>query len=560
MIAMKKAFFLIALWAFSCVAGAQESKNNSYYFDMAKSLDIFNTVYKQVNIQYVDTIDNNKMIVDAINHIFSQLDPYTVYYPKDKVGELKLMMTGKYGGIGATIGYNNQAKRVMISVPYENMPAAEAGLKKGDQILEIDDESMIDKDVSYVSNKLRGDAGTVFKLRIYRPSAKSNMTIKVKRRTIYQPPIPYYGMQKNGIGYINLTSFTDDCSKDVRRALLDLKRQGMKQLVLDLRGNGGGSEMEAVSIVNLFVGKGKKVVSNRGKTVQLNRDYLTTVEPVDSVMPLVVLVDENSASASEITAGALQDLDRAVIVGTRTFGKGLVQITQDVPYGGMLKVTSSKYYIPSGRCIQEATYKFGKGSVAANRQDSVRHTFYTIGGRPVKDGGGIEPDVEVKRDTMSNLAFYLMGMRDSNEVLLNYELDYIKKHPSIGEPSVFQLSEKDYKEFKERVIKSGFTYDPESKKLLKSLEAVVKMEGYYEDAKEDFERLKKKLEHNVSKDLDIHKESIMRMIENDLVMAYYYMRGAVEHALRDDKPMQEAVNILTDSDRYHQILHPQKTQ
>ncbi len=553
---MKKTLFCILFLGFAFTATAQEDKDHN--FTVAKNLDVLNVIYKHLDLMYVDTLNGNEVIGNGINAMLQSLDPYTVYYPEEKVKELKFMITGKYGGIGSVIRYNNQLKRVIIDQPYEHMPAAEVGLKKGDIILSIDDKDMTHKDQEYVSNHLRGDPGTSFILKIKRPSTGKVMKMKITRRAIQTPAVPYYGMKDNGVGYINLSSFTENCSKDVRRAFMDLKQKGMKSLIFDLRGNGGGSESEAVNIVNMFVPKGVLVVSNRGKLKRVNRDYKTTVEPIDTVMPIVVLVDESSASASEITCGALQDLDRAVIMGTRTYGKGLVQMTLDLPYNGTLKLTTSKYYIPSGRCIQAINYKHSNGGYTEHVPDSLTKVFYTSRGREVRDGGGIMPDVEVKADSVPNIAYYLAGVRDSNELLLNYQLDYIASHPVIAQPEQFDITDAEYEDFKQRVLKADFKYDRESEKYLKTLVKLAKFEGYYDEAKTEFDNLEKKLSHNVAKDLDFNKETIKKLIANGIIPAYYYQKGNIQYALSSDKQIKEAMALLADSNRYKTLLQPKK--
>lgn len=553
---MKKTLFCILFLGFAFTATAQEDKDHN--FTVAKNLDVLNVIYKHLDLMYVDSLNGNEVIGNGINAMLQSLDPYTVYYPEEKVKELKFMITGKYGGIGSVIRYNNQLKRVIIDQPYEHMPAAEVGLKKGDIILSIDDKDMTHKDQEYVSNHLRGDPGTSFILKIKRPSTGKVMKMKITRRAIQTPAVPYYGMKDNGVGYINLSSFTENCSKDVRRAFMDLKQKGMKSLIFDLRGNGGGSESEAVNIVNMFVPKGVLVVSNRGKLKRVNRDYKTTVEPIDTVMPIVVLVDESSASASEITCGALQDLDRAVIMGMRTYGKGLVQMTLDLPYNGTLKLTTSKYYIPSGRCIQAINYKHSNGGYTEHVPDSLTKVFYTSRGREVRDGGGIMPDVEVKADSVPNIAYYLAGVRDSNELLLNYQLDYIASHPVIAQPEQFDITDAEYEDFKQRILKADFKYDRESEKYLKTLVKLAKFEGYYDEAKTEFDNLEKKLSHNVAKDLDFNKETIKKLIANGIIPAYYYQKGNIQYALSSDKQIKEAMALLADGNRYKTLLQPKK--
>ena len=537
---------------------AMAQKDKDHNFEVAKNMEVFTAIYKNLDMMYVDTLNAGEVIGNGINAMLRSLDPYTEYYPENKVKELDRMLTGKYAGVGALIRYNQQLKRVVVDEPYENMPAAEAGLKKGDIILSIDDSTMADKDVAYVSSRLRGEPGTSFILKVKRPSTGKTMRMKVTRRSIQLPYLPYYGLQENGVGYINLNAFTVNSARDVRRAFLDMRRQGMKGLVLDLRNNGGGSLQEAVDIVNMFVPKGIVLVQTRGKMTRVNKDYKTTVEPIDTLMPIVVLVNGNTASSSEITAGSLQDLDRAVVLGTRTYGKGLVQMPMDLPYNGQMKLTTSKYYIPSGRCIQAINYRHARGGYTEHVPDSLTKVFHTVGGREVRDGGGIKPDVELMPDSLPNIAYYLAGARDSNEVLLNYEIDYLAAHPTIAPAKTFALSDADYEEFKRRVLKSNFKYDRETEKYLKDLVKLAKFEGYYEDAKPEFEALEKKLQHNVAKDLDYNKEAIRHIIESDLVAAYYYQGGAIQNGLRYDKQMKEAVRLIETPEDYRKILSGKK--
>ena len=555
-ISMKKVLISLLMVLLAAPAFAQIDRDHD--FKTAKNMDIFNSIYKNLDLMYVDTLDAEEVVGNGIKAMLGSLDPYTTYYPEEKVNELKNMLTGKYAGVGAVVRYNFQLQRVCISEPYENMPAAEVGLKKGDIILSIDNEDMTNKDVAYVSDHLRGDPGTSFIIKVKRPSTGKTLKMKITRRTIQMPFLPYYGMLEGGFGYINFNSFTDNCAKDVRRAFIDLKKQGAKGLVFDLRNNGGGSVSEAVSIINMFLPKGKTVLKMQGKLQRSNKEYQTSVEPVDSVMPMVVLVNGNSASASEIMSGSLQDYDRAIILGTRTYGKGLVQTTMDLPYNGQMKLTTAKYYIPSGRCVQALNYKHAKGGYVEHVPDSLTKVFYTANGREVRDGGGVKPDVEVKPDSLPNIAFYLAGARDSNEVMLNYEVDYIAKHPTIAPAKDFALTDADYDEFKARVLKADFKYDRETEKYLKDLEKLAKFEGYYDDAKPEFEALKKKLSHNVAKDLDYNKEYIKQLLENEIVAAYYFQAGAIQNSLRYDKQIKEAVKLLNSPEEYSKILRPAK--
>ncbi|MUL26808.1 S41 family peptidase [Prevotella sp. A2879] len=556
---MKKLFIVFCLWilAFGGAAVAQNNSDKDHNFKVAKNLETFSAIYKYLDLMYVDTLNADEVVGNGINYMLHSLDPYTVYYPEDKVKDLDLMISGKYAGIGAVIRYNFAIKNTIIDQPYENMPASEAGLKKGDIILAIGDSSMVGKDVSYVSNRLRGDAGSRFVLTIKRPSTGKKMKFKITRRSIQLPAVPYYGLQDDGVGYLNLNSFTTDCSKDVRRAFLDMKKQGMKSLVLDLRNNGGGSLQEAINIVNMFVPKGITLVKTIGKIERANKEYKTTVEPIDTVMPIVVLVNDETASASEITSGSLQDLDRAVILGTRTYGKGLVQVSMDLPYNANLKLTTSKYYIPSGRCIQAINYKHSNGGYTEHVPDSLTHVFYTADGREVRDGGGIKPDIEVQPDSLPNIAFYLTSSgRDSSEVMLNWELKYLSTHPTIAPAKNFVISDADYADFKQAVLKSGFKYDRESKKYLEGLVKLARFEGYYDDAKPEFDALEKKLNHNIAKDLDYNKQTLKQLLTSDLVSAYYYQRGSMENSLQFDKQWKRAVELLKDPAAYKKILQP----
>ena len=539
-------------------AWAQKEKNHD--FVVAKNMDVFTSIYKNLDMMYVDTLDADEVIGNGINAMLRSLDPYTEYYPESEVKELKNMLTGKYAGIGSVVRYNYQLGYTVINEPYEGMPAQEAGLKKGDIILSINDSTMKGKEVSYVSDRLRGEPGTSFILKVKRPSTGKVMKVKLTRRTIQMPFLPYYGLLDGGIGYINFNSFTDQCAKDVRRAFIDLKKQGAKKLVFDLRNNGGGSVSEAVSIVNMFLPKDKVVLTMKGKLQRANNEYKTTVEPIDTLMPIVVLVSGNTASAAEILSGSLQDYDRAIILGTRTYGKGLVQATMDLPYDGQMKLTTSKYYIPSGRCVQALNYKHAKGGYVEHVPDSLTKVFYTAGGREVRDGGGVKPDVEVKPDSLPNIAYYLAGARDSNELMLNYEVDYIAKHPTIAPAKDFALTDADYEEFKARVLKADFKYDRETEKYLKDLMKLARFEGYYDDAKPEFDALAKKLSHNVAKDLDYNKQYIKRLLENDIVAAYYYQGGAIRNSLRYDKQVKEAVRLLNTPEEYKKLLRPSEKE
>ena len=529
---MKRSFLLqITLCLLTLSAYGQSDKNHN--LEVAKNLEIFNALYKNLDMMYVDTLDANKVITAGIDAMLASLDRYTEYYPEERQKELKQMLTGKYAGIGALIRYHQRLKRVVIDEPYEGMPAAEAGLKKGDVILQIDDTVMTDKNVSYVSSHLRGEAGTTFMLKILRPSTGKKMNFKITRRAIKMSEITWYGIlneegargkEQEKIGYINLNTFTGEPAKPMRLAFLDLKKQGAEKLILDLRGNGGGSLSECVDILNMWIPKGQRIVETKGKLKRANNDYKTRMEPVDTLMPIVVLVNGETASASEITCGALQDLKRGVIIGTRTYGKGLVQVPNiDLPYNANLKLTTSRYYLPSGRGITKEE--------------------------------GIKPDVEVKPDTMANITLYLDRM-DSTEVFFDYAVDYISKHPTIAPAKDFHLTDADYEDFKQRVIKAGFTYDQVSKKQYEELVKMAQFEGYYDDAKDEFEALKAKIDHHdLARDLDAHRQEIQLLLEQEIVSAYYYQGGQLQVALRTDKIINEAIRILSTNDLYKQIIN-----
>ena len=552
---MKWMLSVCLLASFGLTAHAQTAKNHR--FEVAKNLDLFNNIYKNLDLMYVDTLNPVDVIGTGIRAMLGSLDPYTEYYPESETKNLRMMITGKYAGIGAVIRYHQRLKRVVIDEPYADMPASLVGLKKGDIILSVDDTLLTDKDVSYVSSHLRGDPGTSFVLKVKRPTTGKEMKFKITRKNIKLLELAYYGMRQGNIGYINLSQFTEGCAKEVRKAFVDLKKRGATSLIFDLRNNGGGSEMEAVDIVNLWVPKGVTVVENRGKVKRADRVYKTRVEPVDTVMPIVVLVNGATASASEITSGALQDMDRAVVMGSRTYGKGLVQIPIDLPYNANLKMTTSKYYIPSGRCIQAINYKRGRG-YKEHIPDSLTKVFTTLHGREVRDGGGIQPDVEVKADTIPNIAFYLSASgQDSTEVMFDYIVEYIAKHPTIAPPAEFHLSDADFEEFKQRVVKSGFTYDPVSKKQFDELVKAAKFEDYYQEAKAEFDALEAKLKHNVAQELNKHEKTLRRLLESEIISAYYYQSGVIEAGLKHDTQLKEAERLLLSPDEYRRILRPE---
>lgn len=526
-----------------------QKKKDGHDFEVVKNLDVFNSIYKELDMFYVDSLEAQKAIRVGIDAMLSELDPYTVYYPEDDMDELEMMTKGKYGGIGSIIRLRKDST-VIIYEPYEGMPAAEVGLKVGDVLLRIDDNDLKGMDTEKVSNLLRGEPGTTFLLEVQRPGEKKTRKFKITRRNITVSQIPYHGVLRGDVGYINLIGFTENSSRDFRKALISVKADGAKSLVIDLRGNGGGSLAEAVNIVNLFVPRGKEIVSMKGKVRSSNYSYKSKNEPLDIEMPIVVLVNNGSASAAEIVAGALQDLDRAVIVGSKTFGKGLVQSVRDLPYNGSLKLTTSKYYIPSGRCIQAIDYKNRREGQKDRVADSLANVFHTAGGREVRDSGGIMPDVEVKHDTLANLLFYL----SNDDVLTDFATDYCKTHLTIAPAAEFAISDADFEALKRMAVESGFKYDRLSEKRLDDLKKVAEFEGYLKDAEAEFAALAKKLEHNLERDFDNFKDDIKKLVEMEIVKRYYFQRGIVESGLRDDIDFDKAVEILHNPEEYNRIL------
>lgn len=546
---------IIAVIVLIAVAFFGFKKGDDRNFQIAKNLDIFNAIVKELDMFYVDTIDPNKTIREGIDNMLYSLDPYTVYYPENDQDELEMMVKGSYGGIGSLIRYNPKLQYTVIAEPYEGMPAAESGLKAGDILLEIDGKDL--KNNSDVSTLLRGQVGTSFKLKVQRPGVKEPLEFTIVRRSIQMPTIPYYGIMEGQVGYINLSSFSGTPSKDFKNAFLDLKKQGATSLVIDLRNNGGGLLDQAVEIVNFFVPRGKTIVTTKGKIKQASNTYKTLREPLDTDIPIAVLVNSGTASSSEILSGSLQDLDRAVIVGNRTYGKGLVQVPRSLPYGGNLKITTSKYYIPSGRCVQAIDYAHRNedGSVA-RIPDSLTTVFHTAAGREVRDGGGVSPDIEVKQERLPNILYYLV--RDN--LIFDYATDYCLKYPVIASAEKFELTDADYTDFKNKVKGADFKYDQQSEKILKTLKEAAEFEGYMKEASDEFKALENKLTHNLDRDLDYFSKDIKEMISEEIIKRYYYQRGAIIQQLKGDNELDEAVKILTNPERYQQILSVTATE
>ena len=532
-----------AIWGFA--------SGDSRSFQLAKNIDIFNSIVKELDLFYVDSIDPNKTIREGIDAMLYSLDPYTNYFPEEDQSELEQMLKNSYGGIGSVITWNAKLKRSMIAEPYEGMPAAEVGLKPGDILLEIDGEDLLGKNNQEVSEMLRGQVGTSFKLKVQRPGQKKPMEFDIVRRSIQLPIIPYYGMLDNNVGYVSLSTFSGNPSKEFKQAFLDLKKQGITSLVIDLRNNGGGLLDEAVKIANYFLPRGETLVTTKGKLEQSSNMYKTLREPLDLDIPLAVLVNSVTASSSEILAGSLQDLDRAVIIGNRTFGKGLVQTTRPLPYGGTIKITTSKYYIPSGRCVQAIDYTHRNEDGSVGRiPDSLTTVFHTRAGRVVRDGGGVTPDIEVEAEKLPNILFYLVN----DNLIFDYATDYCLKHPTVPQPEQFEVTDADYAEFKEKVKAADFKYDQQTEKILKSLKEMAEFEGYLDDASTEFDALEKKLQHNLERDLDHFSKEIKSMLAIEIIKRYYYQRGSIIQQLKDDPDLKEAIKILGDSLSYKKML------
>ena len=547
----RKHVLWIAIVPLVCVS-LTAFKGDERNFNISKHLDIFHSVFRELDLCYVDTLDVAKVVDAGIQAMVSSLDPYTVYYPEEEDEDLKMMITGKYAGVGAIIRYHKRHNRVVIVEPYEGMPALDAGLRAGDVLLSIDGEDLEGLPVDKVSDMLRGEPQTQLTVRFKREGvADSLMEVKLTRANIALPAVPYYTLLPDSTGYIILNSFTENCARDVRLALVELRNQGARGLILDLRGNGGGSLSEAVDIAGLFVPKGTEVVSTKGKIAQAVQTFNTQREPLDLQIPLVVLVDGQSASASEIVAGAMQDLDRGIILGRRTYGKGLVQAVRNLPYNASLKVTTSKYYTPSGRCVQAIDYaRRGEDGSVERIPDSLTTVYYTRAGRPVRDGGGITPDIEVQAERLPNLLYYLAN----EDVLFDFATQYYRTHPTIATAHDFAIDDSLYAAFKECVKASGFTYDRGSEKALEALKEIAKFEGYMDAASAEFAALEKKLNHDLDRDFDYFEKDIKLLLADEIVTRYYYQRGSIIQAVKSDSTLHRAQQLLNDKAAYTKLL------
>ncbi len=555
---VKKILKKIRLWLLIVFLGTTAvtivAFDDNTNFEIAKDLDIYYTLFRELNLYYVDDTKPGDLIKKSIDAMLNSLDPYTVYIPESQMEDFRFMTTGQYGGVGAMI--RQDGDYVVVTEPYEGFPAQKNDIRAGDIILEIDGQSIKGKATSEVSEMLKGQPKTSFKILLKRPGQEQSIEKTIEREEVKVDNIPYYGVIKDSIGYINLSSFTETSLADVKNALTELKeKQKIKSLIFDLRGNPGGLLIEAVGIVNLFVPKSDLIVSTKGKVKEWDKDYTATMNPVDAQIPVVVLVNSGSASASEIVAGAFQDLDRGIIIGQRTFGKGLVQTTRPLSYNAKLKVTTAKYYTPSGRCIQalDYTHRNPDGSVG-KIPDSLTTEFKTRNGRSVYDGGGIFPDITLEPEQLSNLAISLY----SKNLIFDFATQYVIKHPGIPPVSEFSISDELYKQFTEYLADKNFDYETQSEEDLKLLMESTHEEKYDELVKEELESLKKKLAHDKNKDLQVFKTEIKQLLFEELVSRYYYQKGRMQALLKDDPAMNEAVSVLKDKDRYNNVLKTKK--
>jgi len=520
-------------------------------FKLVKSLDIFYSLFRELNVFYVDQTDPEKLIETGIDAMLNSLDPYTTYIPESEKDDFNFMTTGNYGGIGAVI--RRDGDYTIIADPYQGSPAARAGLMAGDIILSVDGFSTKNKNLSSVSDRMKGTPGTEVVLEIRKPGQKSAEKFKIIRDQIHVNNVSYYGKTEDKTGYIRLSTFTLGAGEEVGEAFKSLKKEGISRLILDLRGNPGGLVIEAVRICNLFLPKDQLIVSTKGKISEWNQEYYTKKEPVDTKIPIVVLVSRGSASAAEIIAGAMQDLDRAVILGQRTFGKGLVQSTRKLKYDSQLKLTTAKYYIPSGRCIQalDYTHRNEDGSVG-HIPDSLISEFSTQNGRKVYDGGGITPDIKdtIKFISEVSLNLYAQGL------IFDYATKYIIDHPEKPAKGTFSINKEDYQDFKNFVTKKDFKYETESEKQMEDLIKIAKREKYYDIAREEFTALKNKLQHDNFTDLELFREEIIPLINQEIYGRFYYQEGRIALSISDDEQINRAIEILKDPEIYNAVLRP----
>lgn len=521
-------------------------------FQISKNLEIFAKLLQNLHKNYVDEIKTGKLIKTGIDAMLETLDPYTVYIPESKVEDYKLMTTGEYGGIGSTI--QQRGNYVQVAQVYRGFPADKAGIISGDKIIKVDDKDVKGKNTEEVSNLLKGQAGTELNVTVNRPGAENPLTFTIKREKVKIDNIPYSGMLKPGIGYIKLTDFTQDAGSDVREEYVKMRENNdMKGIIIDLRNNGGGLLREAVKIVNIFVPAGQMVVETRGKLEAKNRVYRTQKEPVDTNVSVVVLVNGNSASASEIVAGAIQDLDRGVIMGTTTYGKGLVQNIIPLSYNARMKVTVAKYYIPSGRCIQSIDYSNDKNGKAQEIPDSLKEKYTTHAGRVVYDGAGIYPDKKVKPNPVKQITKSLLR----KHLIFDYITNFYLKHDSIAPAQDYSVTDETYEDFKDFLNNKNFSYKTKTEKRLNQLRKTAEKEEYMQAIADEIQMLEKELHHDKSKDLEDFRPEIQKQLRTRIAGRYYYRKGRVLSLLKDDKQTQQAISLLNDSNQYRNILKPE---
>ncbi|MBL4755662.1 MAG: PDZ domain-containing protein [Flavobacteriales bacterium] len=547
---MKKKFKVLLVILMMSVVSVGSMGFVDNYFEISKNLDIFATLFRELNMYYVDETDPGKLIEEGIEGMLSSLDPYTSFIPESEMEDHRFAITGKYGGIGALI--RKRGQKVLIAEPYENYPAHKAGLRAGDILIEVNGTKIEGKNTSQVSKVLKGQAGTTVKLVFEREGEDEPLEVELTRDEIKINPVPYSGMVTDKIGYIKLNSFTSKASSEIKKALVLLKeKHELEGIILDLRSNPGGLLRESVNLVNLFVGKGKIIVSTKGKMTDWDKVHRALNTPVDDQIPMVVLVNSHSASASEIVSGALQDHDRAVVIGQKTFGKGLVQQTLKLTYNSQLKVTTAKYYIPSGRCIQalDYTHRNADGSVG-KVPDSLISEFKTMNGRVVYDGGGIDPDVTMERRKAINI----LGKLVSKMLIFDYSVKYAREHKSIPPAKDFEITDEEYANFVAFLKDKEYKYTTDSEEALEKLKKIAEKEDSFEDAKEEYLALKEKLTHKESEDLEKHKKEIKERLKNEIVTRYYFQKGRIEGALTSDENVKKAIEVLSDKPTYNAIL------
>lgn len=549
---MKKKPFVLALLAAGTLAFTTSSfAPSERYFDIARNLDIFASLFKEVNTYYVDEVTPSKLVKTGIDAMLKSLDPYTNYIPEDDIEDFRTMTTGQYGGIGALVG--TRAGKTIITMPHEGFPAQKAGLLIGDEVLKIDGIMVDSRNSGDISKLLKGQAGTVVKLEVKRYGVDKPFEVPIIRANIQIDNVPYYGMVSGEIGYVQLQGFTVDASKEVRDAVTALKAQGAKKLILDLRDNPGGLLNEAISISNLFVDKGKDIVSTKGKVTEWNKTYKALDAPLDVQMPIAVLASSRSASAAEIVSGVLQDYDRAVLIGERTFGKGLVQATRPLPYNSQLKVTTAKYYIPSGRCIQELDYSHRKADGTVNKfADSLRTAFKTSAGRTVFDGGGIAPDVPVADPDLADITRTLL----TKYYIFDFATRYRAEHPTIAPAKEFKLTQADYDKFVAYIAGKDVSYRTGVETAVEELIKQAKEDKHYDDIKGELKTMQNKISLNKANDLVRFKAEIVPLLESEIVSRYYYQKGITEASFGQDADVKAAVAVLNDSPRYASLLKP----